>query len=480
MKHFFSFSTGRFSGHARRGALLLALGAVGPAAWGQSFGPMTSYATGPGYSPNGLALGDLNGDGRPDIVTTHYNVNLVGVLLSQTGGGFAPISTYSTGPGSGPSEVALSDVNGDGRLDIVSANGDSNSIGVLLGAAGGSFGAVTLYSTGLIGSRLSGPRGVAVGDVNADGRPDVVATIHGAHVVGVLLGQAGGGLAPASTYASGAPGQYGSPNGLALGDINGDGRLDIAVANNTNVGVLLGQATGGFAPASTYASGMGLVDDVALADVTGDGRVDIVSVMPFANSAGAIGVLAGQASGFAPLVMYPSGGTLPHTVALGDLNGDGRLDMATDNYTTNNIAVLQGQAGGGFVATGSYPTGPNSNPVGVLLHDLNGDGRLDIVALSYSAVGVFLNTGTYLSATRPTAADLSLAPNPAHDAFTVTLPAGAPATHAELLNALGQVVRRPAGSGASFRVETAGLAPGVYTLRLRAGGAALARRVVVE
>ena len=123
-------------------------------------------------------------------------------------------------------------------------------------------------------------------------------------------------------------------------------------------------------------------------------------------------------------------------------------------------------------------------PARVALADLNGDGRLDIVTANQgaSSVGVLLNTGTFtpLATARPTAADLALFPNPAHDGFTVQLPAGFRPGSAALLNALGQVVRRPAVGAASFRVETGGLAPGVYTLRLQAGGAALARRVVVQ
>ena len=133
-----------------------------------------------------------------------------------------------------------------------------------------------------------------------------------------------------------------------------------------------------------------------------------------------------------------------------------------------------------------YSAGTNNVPVGLALGDVNGDGRPDIVLANNNtnSVGILLNTGTYtpLATARPAAAEVTLVPNPAHNGFTVQLPATRTATQAELLNALGQVVRHPAVAGAgSFRVETSGLAPGLYTLRLQADGAAtLARRVVVE
>ena len=174
-------------------------------------------------------------------------------------------------------------------------------------------------------------------------------------------------------------------------------------------------------------------------------------------------------------------------MALGDVNGDGRPDLVVANYWQHAAEILLGQANGTFIRQGLYATGSSGrySPFEMNLADLNGDGRLDIITTEFdpgSAV-VLLNTGTYtpLATARPTAADLSLAPNPAHDGFAVTLPAGLAPTQAELLNALGQVVRRPAVGGAtSFRVETAGLAPGLYTLRVRAGSAALARCVAVE
>ena len=481
MGHRSSTSTKPLRGYGRRGLLLLGLSALTPAAFGQSFAPVSTYATGAGSGPYGLALGDVNGDGRPDIVSANMLSSTVGVLLGQAGGGFAAVSLYSTGTGSNPSCVALADVNGDGRTDIISANVNTHSVGVLLGQAGG-FAPPIIYPTGPVNN--PSPYGLALGDVNGDGRLDIVTANTGTSAVAVLTGRAGGSFATATLY----PFVLGdSPYAVALGDINGDGRPDIVTANyyiHTTV-VLLGQANGRFATGVAYSTTPGSYPrSVALGDVNGDGQLDIVTANTTNTSSGTAGVLLGQAGGFAPARTFPVGGSKPVGIALGDINGDGWLDIVTANIDTNDAGVLLGQAGRSFAPARTYSTGAGSAPNAVALADMNGDGRLDMVTVNSSSntVGVLLNTGTFtpLANAYPTAAEVALYPNPAHDAFTVQLPATFRPTSAELLNALGQVVRRPATGTASFGVETSGLPPGVYTLRLQAGGTALARRVVVQ
>jgi hypothetical protein len=231
------------------------------------YSPATYYSG--GRDPLSVAIGDLNGDGRPDLAVANCDSSNVGVLLGQSGGTFAPAATYSSG-GGGPSSVAIGDLNGDGRADLAVANYSSNTVGVLLGQSGGTFAAAATY-----GSGGSNPGWVAIGDLNGDGRPDLAVANAASGNVGVLLGQPGGTFAPAATYSSGGTGSW----FVAIGDLSGDGRPDLAVSNggSANVGVLLGQSGGTFAPAATYGCGGIHLNAVAIGDLNGDGRPDLAA-----------------------------------------------------------------------------------------------------------------------------------------------------------------------------------------------------------
>lgn len=154
--------------------------------------------------------------------------------------------------------MALNDLDGNGRLDIVVTNFDNatgNTVGVLLNQVGGSFGAATSYVTG---SGNTQPTGIAIGDINNDSRPDLIVTNYSISTVSVLLGQTGGTFGAAATYSAGAVG----PRKLALGDVNRDGLLDIVTANFGSGGgsgstaiVLLGLGGGSFGTAALYSGG---------------------------------------------------------------------------------------------------------------------------------------------------------------------------------------------------------------------------------
>jgi len=496
MKHF--LLQNRFSRHAYPLAALAVLLAAG-AAQGQtpaSFAAASNYSAstysaGAGSFPRSLAVADVNGDGRPDLVTANYGNSTAGVLLGQAGGGFAPVSAYPIGANSYPQGIAVADVNGDGRPDLVTANNNnSGTVGVLLGLAGGGFSPVSNYPTGGVYA-IS----VAVADVNGDGRSDLVTANNGDNTVGVLLGQAGGGFSPGITYPTAA---VHFPQGIAVRDVNGDGRPDLVTANfASSAGVLLQQAGGGFAAISAYSTGVNSTPvgsnsgpgSVTVADVNGDGLPDLVTANYYSSAAG---VLLGQAGGgFAATSTYATGAySSPLGIAVGDVNGDGRPDLVTANDGNGTAGVLLGQAGGGFGAANAYSTGASRGPEDVAVADVNGDGRLDLVTANAGSntVSVLLNTGTFTPlATTPAAsvAEAVVFPNPAHTGFAVQLPAawGAAPVRAELRNALGQVVATRTATlsgGDLLAFATDALAPGVYVLHVQAGTCTLNKRVLLD
>jgi hypothetical protein len=143
----------------------------------------TTYSTGAGSYPFGLAMGDVNSDNKPDVVVANYGTGNVGVMLNAGNGTFSNQSTYFIGTGSDPAAVAVADVNNDNKPDIVAANNYLNTVSVFLNAGNGTFLNQTSYALSVGAS----PYGVALADVNGDNRPDIIVANYGTNNVGVLF-----------------------------------------------------------------------------------------------------------------------------------------------------------------------------------------------------------------------------------------------------------------------------------------------------
>jgi hypothetical protein len=279
-------------------------------------------------APLNIAVGDLNGDGSPDIAIVEPGAK-VAVLLNNGHGGFQPPVNYSTS-GSFPAAVAIGDVTGDGRPDLVVAN--QNSVTILQGNGEGAF---TTWAT--FGG-LNFANSVAIADVDKNGTPDILVTNAGSDAVTVLLNN-GNGTFQTRTFNAGIMGN--DPQSIAVADLNGDGNPDIVVSNRNSqtVSVLLGNGNGTFQPQvtySTYTAG-GISGPVAVADLNGDGKLDIAVTDRNTNT---VSVLLGNGDGtFQPYVSWPSGST-PVGLAVADVNGDKTPDLVTANFSDNTVSVL--------------------------------------------------------------------------------------------------------------------------------------------
>jgi hypothetical protein len=348
--------------------------ALSPSAYGAGSVP---------WGPNSVAVGDFNGDGKLDLAVADSAENGgesgVSVLLGNGDGTFQSPAIYHAG--GVPYGVAVGDFNGDGKLDLVVAD-SAGSVIVLLGNGDGTFQSPVIYAAGC------SPYSVAVGDFNGDGKLDLaVADSDFSYPCGhpgaaVLLGNGDGTFQPAVNYGAGS-----WPFSLVVGDFNGDGKLDLVVANNgsNNVSVLLGNGNGTFQAAMNYAAGQGPFG-LATADLNGDGKLDLA----VADSAAGVSVLLGNGDGtFRSPVDYPAGAQ-PVSVAVADFNGDGKPDLVVANgFGGDNVSVLLANGNGTFQAAVDWPAG--SAPRSVAVGDFNRDGRLDAVASDASnSVSVLL------------------------------------------------------------------------------------------
>ena len=338
--------------------------------WGETYGLFshaTSWCSDSKYMGS-VAIGDLDGDDRPDVVTTDFFA-----------GGFA-LYMKTSPTGVNPSTVCTGDFNGDGRPDFAVGNQHEHLVSVLLGAGNG------IFHPTIGGFSVDQPGDVIPGDWNGDGFTDLAVASFTSGTIGFMPGQGDGTFPILSEYPSGAVNQT-----LASADFNGDGKLDLAAANvNANsIEVLLGNGDGAFQPGLFSPAGNAPAS-IAAGDLDEDGRPDVAVANAGGTSVnGSLSVFFGNGDGsFAAPTDFETGGHFNAT-KLADVNGDGRLDVVASHDLTV-LTLLS--SGDGTFTNRSAAIGPDSKLAAIA--DMDGDGMLDLViAGPRGVVAVLLGHG---------------------------------------------------------------------------------------
>ena len=379
-----------------------------------SFSAATNF--GVGSAPSSVAVGDFNGDGKQDLAVANglkQRVDLVGRWRGQFQ------RPHQLRRWRSPFSVAVGDFNGDGKQDLAAANYFANNVSILLRDCAvpptlGNYPDTSLpLSTDATVTPDATPTNTTSitvststdfeGTLEADPMTGVVRVTDahpaGTYTVTVTAFNSVGETATktftltVTTPATCSPVSFAAatnlavgdfPQSVAVGDFNGDGKQDLAVANfrayyAVSVSILLGDGSGNFSAVTNFDSGNGPTS-VAVGDFNGDGKQDLAVANQDTND---VSILLGNGDGsFQPAVRF-SAGTNPTSVTVGDFNGDGKQDLAVTNSSSNDVSILLGNGDGSLQPAVNLAAG--GAPQSVAVGDFNGDGKQDLAVADAGA-----------------------------------------------------------------------------------------------
>lgn len=328
-----------------------------------------------GLNPGDGIAADLNFDGHTDLAVVLQGGGSIVVRMGNGDGSFQSPTSYQTG--ATPVSIALGDFSGDGRTDLAVANLQGHSVSLLVNAGNGTFAPKVDFPAGVT------PTIIVSADFNMDGRPDTaVSSLNGS--ISVLLCSAVGTFQAPLTIAVGA-----DIRSIGTADFNSDGRPDLVVPQYTNatgaVSLLIGNGDGSFQPQVDFPIFGPHPHGLAVCDLNFDGRPDLA--VPHQGNAVAVLLGTGSASFFPP--MNFGVGNFSTAPRVADFNGDGRLDFAVG--TGSQISILLGDGSGSFGAPTNFSVGSGANVISV--NDLNHDGKSDLIVSQYfeAEIAVLLN-----------------------------------------------------------------------------------------
>jgi len=337
-----------------------------------------------GTNPFSLGIGDIDGDGKPDLAVANNGSNTVSVIRStSTSGTVSFAAKVDLTTGTQPYSVSIGDIDGDGKPDLAVANFSSNTVSVLRNTSTSgtvSFASKVDLTTG------TQPYSVSIGDIDGDGKPDLAVANESSNSVSVIRNTSTSGIISFASKVDLTTGT--GPVSVSIGDIDGDGKPDLAVANynSNNVSIIRNTSVSGtvsFASKVDLTTGAGPYS-VSIGDIDGDGKSDwavanlgsnTVSVFRSTSTPGNLS--------FAASADFVTG-TSPYSVSIGDIDGDGKPDLAVANLGSNTVSVFHSTSASGtvnFASKVDFTTG--LQPYSVSIGDIDGDGKPDL-AVAYN------------------------------------------------------------------------------------------------
>ena len=357
-----------------------------------SFTAQTNFTAGSGSQS--ISIGDLDGDGKADLVTANNFASSLSVLRNTSTIGTVSFAAKTDFAYSIPTSVSIADVDGDGKQDMIATSANLNVVSVYRNTS--TVGTIS-FATKVDFNTGPNPQAIAFGDMDGDGKMDLVVSNGNSSTVSVLRNTGTIGTISFAAKLDMLTGVFGLiPYIISIGDLDGDGKVDLAIANSNNsIGIIRNTSTPGalsFSATVNFAAGV-QPRSLAIGDLDGDGKADLAvtnssdnTISLFRNTS-----TAGTISFVAKVDITASSG--PYSVSFGDINGDGLIDMAVANANSNTVSVFGNTSTVGsisFAARSDFAT--NTGPRSVALGDLDGDGKLELFAGSnVSLVSVHRN-----------------------------------------------------------------------------------------